>query len=185
MENYEKFLYTQNVQRDIPGYVRIIQALLYLSVLIFAVLGAMDGIVWLPLALGTLVGSWYFMGAVRVTYIYKLEGPMLRVQRVSGLKSKPKKEDFCEFDLRNLRAMGPEGAIALEQAEAESLLAQPKRITYDISAHDPDAVCSIMYLTGIEREKGQELKVYFQPSPEMRRCIRLIAPGRVFDYEDE
>ena len=185
MENYEKFLYTQNVQRNIPGYVRLIQALLYLSVVIFTVLGAMDGLPWLVPALGTLVGSWYFMGAARVTYIYKLEGPFLRVQRVSGLKSRPVKEDFCAFDLRNLRAMGPEGALALEQAEAQSLAAEPKRITYDISAHDPDIICSIMYLTGIELEKGRELKVYFQPSPEMRRCIRIIAPERVFDYEDE
>ena len=184
MKVYDSFLYTQNVPRRIPGYVRVIQALLYLSVAIFAVIGFADGILWGLLAVFTLVGSWYFMGMARVTYIYKLEGARLRVQRVSGLKSRPKREGFGDFDLTTLRVMAPDGSPALEQIEAETLDIEPKRITYDISAHDPDRTCSVMFLTGIGTEKNRQLKVYFQPSGEMLRCIRLIAPGRVFGYDE-
>ena len=184
MKVYDSFLYTQNVQRRIPGYVRVIQVLLYLAVAIFAVIGAASGMLWALLAVFTLVGSWYFMGTARVTYIYKLEGARLRVQRVSGLKSRPKKEEFCDFDLTAIRVMAPDGSKELEQAEAETLNIEPKRITYDISAHDPDHPCSVMFLTGIGLEKNRQLKVYFQPSGEMMRCIRLIAPGRVLGYDE-
>ena len=184
MKVYDSFLYTQNVQRRIPGYVRVIQALMYLAVVIFAFAGAASGMIWAPLAVGTLVGSWYFMGAARVTYIYKLEGARLRVTRVSGLKSRPKREEFCDFDLTTLRVMAPEGSTALREVEEETLNIEPKRITYDISAHDPDKGCSVMFLTGIGAEKNRQLKVYFQPSGEMLRCIRLIAPGRVLGDEE-
>ena len=70
MKVYDSFLYTQNVPRKIPGYVRVIQALLYLAVAIFAVAGAAAGMLWALLAVATLVGTWYFMGTARVTYIY-------------------------------------------------------------------------------------------------------------------
>ena len=184
MKVYDSFLYTQNVQRRIPGYVRVIQALLYLAVLIFAVIGLTSGIHWGLLAVATLVGSWYFMGTARVTYIYKLEAARLRVTRVSGLRSRPKREDFCDFDLTQIRVMAPEGSLHLAEAEADTLNIEPKRITYDISAHDPDHPCSVMFLGGIGLEKNRQIKVYFQPSGEMLRCIRLIAPGRVFDHEE-
>ena len=184
MKVYDSFLYTQSVPRKIPGYVRVVQALLYLAVVIFAIIGASAGMLWALLAVFTLVISWYFMGAARVTYIYKLEGARLRVQRVSGFKSRPKKEDFGDFDLTTLRVMAPDGAKALEQAEAETLNIEPRRITYDVSAHDPGRGCSVMFLTGVGPEKNRQLKVYFQPSGEMLRCIRLIAPGRVFGYDE-
>ena len=184
MKVYDNFLYTQNVQRRIPGYIRVVQVLLYLAVLIFAVVGAAEGMLWAMLAVGTLVGSWYFMGTARVTYIYKLEAARLKVVRVSGLKSRPKKEDFCDFDLTQIRVMAPDGSKALEEAEADTLNLEPKRITYDISAHDPDHPCSVMFLSGIGLEKNRQLKVYFQPSGELLRCIRLIAPGRIIGYDD-
>lgn len=185
MTGLDTLRYTQNIQRKIPGYVRLIQALLYLAVVIFAVIGSMGGIIWVIPALGTLFGSWYFMGAARVTYIYQLQGTRLHVQRVSGLKSRPKKENFAELELTRLIVLAPEGSGQLADAERESAVATPKRITYDISAHDPDAVCSIMYLTGVEGEAGRSLKVYCEPSPELRRLIAQIAPGRVrgYDYE--
>ena len=184
MKVYDSFLYTQNVQRRIPGYIRVIQVLLYLAVAIFAAVGAAEGMAWALLAVATLVGTWYFMGTARVTYIYKLEAARLRVQRVSGLKSRPKKEDFCDFDLTQIRVMAPDNSPALEEAEAETANLEPKRITYDISAHDPDHPCSVMFLTGIGTEKNRQLKVYFQPSGELLRCIRLIAPGQVLGYDE-
>lgn len=180
----DEFRYTQSVPRKIPGHVRVIQWLLYFCVVIFTILGAMWGFLWLFPALGTLFGSWYFMGAARVTYQYRLEGARLTVERTSGLKSKPKTVTFGEFDLTKLIAMAPEGSPLLEQAEAASAAASPRRITYDVSAHDPDKICSVMYLTGTGKESGRALKVFFQPSPELRGYIRRIAPDRVFGYEE-
>lgn len=185
MAGYDDLRCAQSVLRKIPGHVRLIQALLYLSVLIFTVIGAMEGAFWLIPALGTLFGSWYYMGAARVVYEYRLEGPILTVQRASGMRSRRKVVDFGRFDLTKIRIMAPDGARELEQAEAESLAAQPKRIIYDVSAHDPDKICSVMYLTGVGEEAGRELKVYFQPDPEMRDCIRSIVPGRVVGYDKQ
>ncbi|MDO4356443.1 MAG: hypothetical protein Q4E13_08040 [Clostridia bacterium] len=185
MSDRTSYQYMQNVQRKIPGYVRLIQALLYVAVVIFTVIGASGGLLWAVPALGTLFGSWYFMGAARVTYVYLLEGTRLKVQRISGLKSRPKKEDFAEWELTKLRVMAPEGSAHLAEAERETQAAAPRRITYDVSAHDPDDVCSIMYLTGVNEEAGRNLKVYFQPSPELRRLIAEICPGKVWGEEDE
>ena len=176
---------TQSVQRRIPGYVRVIQALLYLAVVIFTVIGASGGFIWAIPALGTLFGSWYFMGAARVTYVYLLDGTRLKVQRISGLKSRPKKEDFAEWELNQMRIMAPEDSSHLADAERETQHSTPRRITYDVSAHDPNDVCSVMYLTGVKGEAGRNLKVYFQPSPELRRHIGAICPGKVWGYDEE
>lgn len=184
MADHDTFRYTQSVQRKIPGFVRGIQWLLYLAVAIFAVIGAMYGPLWLIPALGTLFGTWFYMGAVRVSYVYRLEGANLTVQRISGLLSRPKTVNFANFDLTALWIMAPDGNTALNQAEEDPRSALGKRITYDVSAHDPDNICSVMYLTGIGREEGRPVKVYFQPSPELRRYIRQIAPGRVVGYDE-
>ena len=184
MAAYDTFNYSQSVRRKIPGFVRAVQGLLYLAVVIFTVIGALNGAVWLIPALGTLFGSWYYMGAARVTYVYRLEGTRLSVQRTSGLKSKPRTEDFGEFDLTKLIIMAPEGSPALEQAETESQNGPAKRIVYDVSAHDADAIPSVMYLTGTGQEEGRPLKVYFQPSETLREYIRLIAPERVIGHDE-
>ena len=182
MAAYEDIFCTQSVDRRIPGHVRVIQWMLYTAVLIFTIIGTMAGPFWLIPALGTLFGSWYYMGAARVTYEYKLEGTRLVVERVSGLKSRRRSVPFGEFDLTTLRVMAPEGSQALAQAEADSLSAGQKRIVDDVSAHDPDNICSVMYLTGTGKEQDRPLKVLFQPGPEMRQCIGWIAPGRVTGY---
>ena len=185
MDAYEDILCAQSVVRKIPGHVRVIQWMLYVAVVIFTVAGAMGGFVWLIPALGTLFGSWYYMGMARVTYEYRLEGAQFTVERVSGLKSKRKVVRFGEFDMTKLIVMAPDGSAALAEAEQASLNAGAKRITYDISAHDPEDICSVMYLTGVGPEQGRPLKVFFQPSPEMRDCIAKIAPGRVTGYEKQ
>lgn len=182
MAGQEDIRCTQSVARKIPGHVRVIQWMLYTAVMIFTIIGAMQGPVWLIPALGTLFGSWYYMGAARVNYEYRLEGTRFTVERVSGLKSRRKAVPFGDFDLTKLIIMAPDGSPALEQAEADSLNAGAKRIVYDISAHDADDICSVMYLTAVGEEAGRPLKVFFQPSPEMRECIRRLAPGRVTGY---
>ena len=183
MAVYDEFKYAQSMPRKIPGRIRVIQWMLYFCVLIFTVMGALQGPIWLFPALGTLFGSWYFMGAARVSYQYRLEGARLTVERTSGLKSRPKTVTFGEFDLTKLIAMGPEGSPLLEKAEAASAAASPKRITYDVSAHDPDKICSVMYLTGLEKGQERALKVFFQPMPELRDYISRIAPDKVFGYD--
>lgn len=183
MTNYDDFYYTQSVDRKIPGNVRVIQFMLYFAVLVFTIIGAMEGIIWAILALGTLFGSWYFMGVARVTYEYRLEGAHFTVLRESGLKSRRKLEPFGDFDLTKLIIMGPESHTALAQAEEDSANAQPKRITYDVSAHDPDRICAVMYLTGTGEEQDRALKVLFQPDPQLREYIRRIAPERVVGFE--
>ncbi len=183
MADYDGFSYTQSVTRRIPGYIRVIQWLLYFSVFAFTVAGALWGPFWLIPALGTLFGSWYFMGTARVTYQYRLEGARLAVDRISGLKSKPKTTLFGQFDLTKLIAMAPEGSQQLAQAEAASTAGPARRVTYDVSAHDPDNICSVMYLTGVGPEEGRPLKVFFQPDPALREYIRRIAPDRVLGYQ--
>lgn len=182
MRGYEDVYCTQSVDRKIPGYVRVIQGMLYAAVFFFTVIGAMQGFFWLIPALGTLFGSWYYMGAARVTYEYELKGARFTVTRCSGLQSRRKSVTFGNFDLTTLKVMAPEGSPELTRAEEESLASPRKRIVYDISAHDPDAICSVMYLTGIEEDDGRPLKVLFQPDAEMREYIRRISPGRVLGY---
>ncbi len=183
MDGNEGLHCAQSVNRRIPGHIRVIQWMLYAAVLIFTVIGAMQGFIWLFPALGTLFGSWFFMGAARVTYEYELDGAILTVRRASGMRSRRKIVDFGVFDITKLTIMAPEGSAALEQAEADSQRPERRRIVYDVSAHDPDDICSVMYLTGVGEEQGRALKVYFQPSPEMRDCIAKLAPGRVTGYD--
>ena len=77
----------RSVERKVPGYVRVIVALLYAATLLFTILGAMFGILFMPLALGSLFGGWYLMGEARVIYEYRLDGRTLTVMRTSGRKS--------------------------------------------------------------------------------------------------
>ena len=184
MKDFEKIQYTQNVERYIPANVRVIQVLLYVVVVIFAIIGMAGGLFWGILAVGTLLFAWFFVGVARVTYIYMLEGSRLKVRRMSGFKSRPKTVDFAELELQNLRVLAPEGSHFLDDAEADTRDLQPKRITYDISAHMPGDICAVMFLEGIDKESGRWLKVYFQPSPELMRCIRRIKPEAVRGYAE-
>ena len=80
--------------------------------------------------------------------------------------------------------MAPENSSFLDGIEAETKGLNPKRITYNVSAHDPGDDCSVMFLEGVGPETGRVLKVYFQPSPELRRYITRIHPNRVRGYEE-
>ena len=83
----------RSVERKVPGYVKVIAFLLYAAALLFTILGAMFGILFLPLALGSLFGGWYLMGEARVIYEYRLDGKMLTVMR-----------KMCIRDSRYIRA---------------------------------------------------------------------------------
>lgn len=169
----------RTVERRIPGYIRIIQGLLYASVLIFTVLGSMFGFIFLPLALGTLFGSWYFMGEARVLYEYRLEGYYLTVMRISGMRSRRREVAFVNLDLHNLIAAADEGAEMLEEAEKRSLSGPKRRVTYDVSAHDPARGCALLYAMGTGAEAGRIVRVCFQPAPDLTSALRRLCPGKV------
>ena len=184
MPDYSAFSYTQTVERHIPSSVRVTTVLLDVVVALFAFIGLSGGLLWGIMALGLLVFAWYLMGSARVTYIYHLNGSRLKVQRVSGFKSRPKTVDFADLELTKLRVMAPEDSAFLNEAEAETKDLQPKRITYDVSAHDPHTPCSVMFLEGVGAEGGRALKVYFHPAPALREYIARIRPGCVRGYEE-
>ena len=169
----------RTVERRIPGYIRIIQGLLYASVLIFTVLGSMFGFIFLPLALGTLFGSWDFMGEARVLYEYRLEGYDLTVMRISGMRSRRREVAFVNLDLHNLIAAADEGAEMLEEAEKRSLSGPKRRVTYDVSAHDPARGCALLYAMGTGAEAGRIVRVCFQPAPDLTSALRRLCPGKV------
>lgn len=181
MARFDDIDYLQNVERVIPARIRIIQVMLYIAVALFALIGLSGGLAWGILATGTLVFAWYFMGLARVSFLYHLEGEHLKVKRTSGFKSRPKTEDFADFDLTRLRVLAPEGSPLLDEAEADTKAAQPRRVTYDLSDHDRNRECAVMYLEGVGADSGRWQKVYFQPDGELLRYIRMIAPGRVRD----
>ena len=88
----------RSVERKVPGYVRVIVALLYAATLLFTILGAMFGILFMPLALGSLFGGWYLMGEARVIYEYRLDGRTLTVMRTSGMHLKTGLKPILEFE---------------------------------------------------------------------------------------
>ena len=119
------------------------------------------------------------MGEARVSYEYTLDGHDLRVTRTSGMRSRMKTVQFLHVDLHEMVIMAEENKPVLDDAEEASAKAQPKRITYDVSAHDREKGCYVMYATGIGEEAGRKLKIYFSPDGEMRDMIRLMCPGKV------
>ncbi len=182
MAVYDTFEFIQSVPRKIPAYAKAIQLMLYLSVVIFTVIGTMGGPLWLIPALGTLFVSWFYSGSISITYIYHLQGSILAVQRISGLKSKQNIENFGEFDLTGLRMIAPEGSQVLDVAEAEFQRGASGRVSYDVSAHNPRQICSVMYLRGTKEEAGKSIKMRFQPGSELLAYIQQIAPDRMAGY---
>ena len=179
MERIDDMRCTHNVQRVISVQTRIIQALLYLAVAVFTVIGAFGGLYWGVLAVATLVFTWYYMGIARTSFVYQLSGTRLRVQRVSGFASRPRTEDFAQFDLTTIRIMALEGSPLLEGEEAATRSLVPKRVTYDLTSHDGNRDVWVMFLDGGGADAGRRVKAYVELSPEMLRCVRRAAPGRV------
>ena len=169
----------QSVNRKIPVRLRVIEFLLYVFVALFVIIGTTKGMLWLIPPLGTLFVCWYMMGEARVYYEYQLDGYILKALRTSGMRSKQKTVEFLNMDLRKMVIMAEDGLSILDEAEEASRAAVPKRITYDISAHDKDKGCYVMYAEGIGAEAGRKLRVYFSPGPELKNALRMLCPGKV------
>ena len=181
---HEGLTIRQSVERKIPSHIRFLQVILYIYVFLFVIIGTTKGFLWLFPTLGTLFLCWYMVGEATVIYEYQLDGYILKAMRTSGMRSKQKTVEFLNMDLRNLSFMAEDGLSLLDEAEAASKAAVPKRITYDISAHDRDKGCYVMYATGIGPEAGRQLRVYFSPGPEMKNAIRMLCPGKVHLSEE-
>lgn len=173
------FYHAQTVMRKIPSHIITLQILLYITVALFVIIGLTKDFLWLIPPLGTLFLCWYMMGEARVSYEYTLDGHNLRVTRTSGMRSKMKTVEFLHVDLHNMIIMAEENKPVLDDAENASANASPRRITYDVSAHNQAVGCYVMYATGVGEEDGRQLKIYFSPDGEMRDMIRLLCPGKV------
>jgi len=182
--NLENITVRQSVDRKVSSNIRVLQILLYIYVFFFVIIGTTKGVLWLVPTLGTLFLCWYMMGEARVNYEYRLDGHMLTVMRTSGMRSKQKTVEFLNLDVRNMIIMAEEGLSLLDEAEAESKRSVPKRITYDVSAHDRDKGCYVIYATGIAEEAGRQLRVYFSPNAEMKNSLRMLCPGKVHLSEE-
>lgn len=181
---YESLTIRQSVDRKIAARIRVIQWLLYVFVALFTIVGTTRGVLWLIPPLGTLFLSWYMVGEASVNYEYRLDGYMFSVMRTSGMRSKQKTVEFLNMDLRKMVIMAEDGLSLLDEAEAASKAAVPKRITYDVSAHDRDKGCYVMYAEGIGPEAGRKLRVFFSPGPELKNAIRMLCPGKVHLSEE-
>lgn len=181
MERIQDMQCTHSVQRQIAGHVRVIQFLLYAAVVLFTIIGTMGGLYWGVMAVATLVFSWYYMGIARTSFIYNLSGTRLRVQRVSGFASRPKTEEFCQFELGSIRVMAPEGSPALEAEDAATRALRPRRVTYDLTSHNKNMPTWVMFLEGSGEDQGRQVKAFVELSPELLACVRRAAPGRVKD----
>ena len=171
------------VDRKIHSSTRVIQVLLYFSVLVFVIIGMYGGFLWLIPTLGTLFFTWYFMGEHRVSYEYQLDGTMFKVIRYSGVRQRPKVVQFMELDLSELILVSEDGTSRTEEIERISAQAKPKRVTYYINAQDPNRPSLVLYAKGYGEESGRYVKAYMNPSAEMINNMKLVAPGKVFSYE--
>lgn len=176
---FDNIVVRQSVERKVGSHIRVLQVLLYIYVALFTVIGMTKGILWLIPPLGTLFLAWYMIGEASVVYDYHLDGYMFKVMRTSGMRSRQKTVEFLNMDLRKMVIMAEDGLSILDEAEEASRAAVPKRITYDISAHDKDKGCYVMYAEGMGAEAGRKLRVYFSPGPELKNAIRMLCPGKV------
>lgn len=175
----------RSVERKVPGYVRVIVALLYAATLLFTILGAMFGILFMPLALGSLFGGWYLMGEARVIYEYRLDGRTLTVMRTSGMRSRQKEIEFFALRLDDLIAVAAEGTQPMRDAEALTLSGERRRVCYDVSAQDPDRACAFLYAKGSGADSGRFVRVCFLPYPDFVGAIRALCPGKVMMTDGE
>ncbi len=167
------------VQRKVPGSIRLIQVMLYAAVLINTVLGSMFGFFFLIPSLGALFLAWYMMGEARVSYEYRLDDTILTVMRTSGMRSRQKEVEFLKVDLKDMIVAAEQGMHELDEAERLSLEGPKKRVTYDVSAHDPDCPGAMLYVRGMGEEEGKIVRICFQANRTLTSFLKQIKPGQV------
>ena len=175
----------RSVERKVPGYVKVIVFLLYAATLLFTILGSMFGILFLPLALGSLFGGWYLMGEARVVYEYRLDGKTLTVMRTSGMRSRQKEVEFFTLDLNDLIVIAGEGTQSMQDAEKLTRQGERKRVCYDVSAQDSNRACAFLYAKGSGADSGRFVRVCFFPYPDLVGAIRTFCPGKVMITDGE
>ena len=175
----------RSVERKVPGYVKVIVFLLYAATLLFTILGSMFGILFLPLALGSLFGGWYLMGEARVIYEYRLDGKTLTVMRTSGMRSRQKEVEFFTLDLNDLIVVAGEGTQSMQDAEKLTRQGERKRVCYDASAQDSNRMCAFLYAKGSGADSGRFVRVCFFPYPDLVGAIRTLCPGKVMITDGE
>ena len=175
----------RSVERKVPGYVKVIAFLLYAATLLFTILGSMFGILFLPLALGSLFGGWYLMGEARVVYEDRLDGRTLTVMRTSGMRSRQKEVEFFTLDLNDLIVVAGEGTQSMQDAEKLTRQGERKRVCYDVSAQDSNRACAFLYAKGSGADSGRFVRVCFFPYPDLVGAIRTLCPGKVMITDGE
>ena len=175
----------RSVERKVPGYVKVIVFLLYAATLLFTILGSMFGILFLPLALGSLFGGWYLMGEARVVYEYRLDGKTLTVMRTSGMRSRQKEVEFFTLDLNELIVVADEGTQSMQDAEKLTRQGERKCVCYDVSAQDSNRACAFLYAKGSGADSGRFVRVCFFPYPDLVGAIRTLCPGKVMITDGE
>ena len=175
----------RSVERKVPGYVKVIAFLLYAATLLFTILGSMFGILFLPLALGSLFGGWYLMGEARVIYEYRLDGKTLTVMRTSGMRSRQKEVEFFTLDLNDRIVVAGEGPQSMQDAETLPRQGERKRVCYDVSAQDSNRACAFLYAKGSGADSGRFVRVCFFPYPDLVGAIRTLCPGKVMITDGE
>lgn len=178
-QGFERVCYRHSVMRRIPVRIRVIQAMLYLFVGIFAFFGMFIGFPMLVPTLGTLIFAYWYMGTMRVEYEYRLDGTQFTVIRHSGVRQRPKQEEFLRFDMRSVELAGWPDTPELEAVEARTAQANPRRVVCNISAHDVNRDCAVLYARGQGAESGRWVKVYFDAEKELLGYMRRMCPDRV------
>ena len=168
------------VDRKIHSSTRVIQFLLYFSVLVFVIIGMYGGFLWMIPTLGTLFFAWYYKGVTTITYDYQIDGHEFTIRRIWGLRGYTKNIEFARIDLSRVIVIGDQFTDVLEEAEALFEQApKTRRVTYYTSAHNPNRPGILLYARGVGAEEGYIVKVYLQPSGELMHVLKMICPGKM------
>lgn len=180
LHGFDQVCYRHSVMRKIPARIRVIQVMLYMFVGIFTFLGMFIGFPMLVPTLGTLIFAYWYMGIMRVEFEYRLDGTEFTVIRHSGVRQRPRQEEFLKFDMRTVEAVGYPDSEELAAIEERTAQANPRRVICNVSAQDVNRDSAVLYARGKGQEEGRWVKVYFEPENELMGYVRRMCPGKVF-----
>ena len=178
----------RSVERKVPGYVRVIVALLYAATLLFTIPGRDDfGILFMPRwRWVSFFGGWYLMGEARVIYEYRLDGrtPDRHAHQRHALAAE-KEIEFFTLQLDDLIAVAAGARSPCGTREALTLRGEREGASADVSAQDPDRACAFLYAKGSGADGRRFVQVCFLPSPDFLGAIRALCPGKVMMTDGE